>query len=149
MVNLVFVPQRVTNREPLALDYRLMIIDISWWCTLLCRLMYLVFLGLGTATMSAMLTPNIQHNLQSAFKGNLQKFSFWPTVMTKIFWKSCCPHYLKTSIKSYTVAKWIIVFKKQCTNSDNFLKLYYKLYYFIFRQKENVMFSDTKTFSIM
>ena len=34
------------------------------------RLLYLVLLAGGTILMAAMLTPDVQHNLQSAFKGN-------------------------------------------------------------------------------
>ena len=34
------------------------------------RLLYLVLLAGGTLLMAAMLTPDVQHNLQSAFKGN-------------------------------------------------------------------------------
>ena len=35
------------------------------------RLLYLVLLAGGTILMAAMLTPDVQHNLQSAFKGNI------------------------------------------------------------------------------
>ena len=39
------------------------------YITPLCRLLYLVLLAGGSALMAAMLTPDVQHNLQSAFKG--------------------------------------------------------------------------------
>ena len=38
-------------------------------CSLHCRLLYLLLLAAGSFLMAAMLTPSLQHQLQSAFKG--------------------------------------------------------------------------------
>ena len=39
------------------------------------RLLYLLLLGSGASLMAAMLTKEVQHNLQAAFKGKSYKYT--------------------------------------------------------------------------
>ena len=64
-----------------------------------CRLLYLFLLAAGSLLMAAMLTPDVQHNLQSAFKGLSSSLCMIQVARWLLTWGkksnfvAFCPHF--------------------------------------------------------
>ena len=90
-----------------------------------CRLLYLLLLAAGSFLMAAMLTPSLQHQLQSAFKGQTVRHPKWCVLLDTFTLSNIYyPQYLVLGLKLEVKLKVLRFCKQIRRNEDKNIPAY-------------------------